>query len=96
MNKITISDQYSFEAKHESNSLRLVVFENGEELACRKVAFREFEQFLKKDTGHLFKGRLQLDKSGDDILVSVKNNKAGTIRAADLAQLINAQSFVVL
>jgi len=96
MDSVKLDGNLSLGMEAYTRGLCLMVFDRDEIWVCHKVRVKVLKDFLRSDEGHLFKGRLQLDKLGDDILVSVKNNKAGTISAADLTQLINAQSAVVL
>jgi hypothetical protein len=96
MDNLRLDGQLSLGIETYASGLRLMVFDHDEIWVCHKVRVKILKDFIKTDTGHLFKGRLQLDKSGDDILVSVKSNKAGIIRAADLEELMNAQLAIAL
>ena len=88
MDVIKLNDQVSFGIKQENKRLRLVVFEGGAELVCRKTSRTELVEFIRAETGHLFKGRLQLDNSGGYICVLVKGLQAGIVKTNQVAALL--------
>jgi len=79
MNMLKINDQYSFMIERYDKRLRLIVMDGVDEWVCRKVNPTELSAFLSNNDAHLFKGRLQLDKVGNDIIVNVKGNELGLI-----------------
>lgn len=86
---LKINGRYSFAVERYDKRLRLMVLDGINELVCRKVTKKELTAFLNNDEGHLFKGRLQLDKVGNDIVVNVKGNELGLINSQALLQSSN-------
>jgi hypothetical protein len=68
---------------------RLIVYNQGVENVCRKERTKTLRDFLQSDEGHLFKGRLQLQKSAGEINVLVKGELAGSIRNEEFVELVN-------
>ena len=89
MNTIPLTGQLSFAVDQEEKRVRLIVFNGDNELACHKAGHSELKRFIQADTGHLFKGRLQLDKKNDHIFINVKGSTAGIISITDFERLIN-------
>jgi hypothetical protein len=54
-----------------------------------KPVIPNLKRFIRTDAGHLFKGRLQLDKKNDHIVINVKGSTAGIISLTDFERLIN-------
>jgi hypothetical protein len=96
MSNLKLDGQLSLGVESHAHGLRLIVFDQDKAWVCHKVNLKVLKDFLEVEEAHLFKGRLQMDKSGNDILVSVKCNKAGIIPATDLEELINSQLSVAL
>ena len=88
MSHIKLGDRLTISIEKE-NRLRLIVFDGSEELVCRKVNPSELKKFIQAENGHLFKGRLQLDKKDDNIFVSIKGAKTGVIALPEFEDLIN-------
>ncbi|MGN6640317.1 MAG: hypothetical protein ACTHJ8_15515 [Mucilaginibacter sp.] len=72
MSNLKLDDQLSLGIESYMGGLRLMVFDQDEVWVCHKVRVKVLKDFLKMEKGHLFKGRLQLDKSGDDVLIHKK------------------------
>jgi hypothetical protein len=89
MNRINLGHQLSFSIEPEVQRLRLIVSDDGEELVCHEVDRNQLEKFAHATEGHLFKGRLQLDKKGGDVLISVKGDTVGIIALSDFERLVN-------
>jgi hypothetical protein len=89
MDRINIGDQFSFLVEQEERRLRLIVFNGDEELVCHKADRAKIQRFIMADKSHLFKGRLQLDKTGDHIRISVKGKTAGIISLSKFEKLVN-------
>jgi len=79
-----LKDHYTFAIERYENRVRLIVLDGGKEWVCRKVTPKEFTDFLHNNEVHLFKGCLQLDKAGSDVMVSVKGDNIGLISAQAL------------
>ena len=90
MHRINLNDQLSFTIEQGEKRLRLIVLNGDEELVCHKATQAELQQFIKADKSHLFKGRLQLDKTGAHIGISVKNKTAGAIHLKEFQNLIDS------
>lgn len=80
MNIVKLSEDYSLAIEVEGKRLRLIVFEDEEELVCRKTTAKELNQFLSGTENILFKGRLQLRKNAGQILIQVRGEVIGLIR----------------
>ncbi len=89
MKKYTLTNTLEFAIEAEKSKVRLIVLESGEELVCRKERVNELHRFIELDSGTIFKGRLQLQKQKDDILISVKGGIAGSIPANDFKKLLD-------
>ncbi|OCX51470.1 hypothetical protein BEL04_15700 [Mucilaginibacter sp. PPCGB 2223] len=89
MPTLPLTNNYTFAIEPiTARRMRLVVYQNGKELVCRKENLKQLNEFLNVDEARAFKGRLQLLKHGDDIAVEVKGEPVGNISKADLlAQL---------
>jgi hypothetical protein len=89
MHIIPLTGLLSFAVEQEEKGLRLIVFKGDDELVCHKANHSELIRFIKADTGHLFKGRLQLDKKNDYVIINVKGSTAGIISLTDFNRQIN-------
>lgn len=89
MHIINLNDQLSFAIATEEKRLRLIVFNGDEELVCHKADRTAIKQFILTEKTHLFKGRLQLDKTGNHIRVNVKGKTAGIIGLTEFERLIS-------
>ncbi|HEY9004319.1 MAG TPA: hypothetical protein VIM89_23385 [Mucilaginibacter sp.] len=89
MNRIKLDDKLSFFIEQEEKRLRLIVFNNNEELVCHKANPIDLKRFIESEEGHLFKGRLQLDKKDGSIFLSVKGDTIGAIDLPEFERLIN-------
>ena len=85
MPTLPLTNNYTFAIEPITNRrVRLIVYQNDEELVCRKENLKQLNEFLSTDEARAFKGRLQLLKHGDDIAVEVKGELVGNIIKADL------------
>lgn len=65
-------------------NLRLVVYDAGVEKVCRKTTHKSLFEFIQTGENHLFKGRLQLFKNHNVIVIEVKGDVVGEITADTL------------
>jgi hypothetical protein len=79
MIKLTLQDEQSFGIGKLDKKVRLIVYRDGVENVCRMESAKKLEKFVQSGEGHLFKGRLQLYRQGDEIGVIVKGKIAGTV-----------------
>ncbi|MFC0513727.1 hypothetical protein ACFFGT_05935 [Mucilaginibacter angelicae] len=91
MQKVSFPEPLSFGLERYDKRLRLIIFNGTEEWVCHKVSVKDAKAFLEQETAHLFKGRLQLDKKGGLILVSVKGNDVGMISSSDFSRLMSKE-----
>lgn len=88
---LKINNDLSLAVEAENKKLRLIIFSNGEELVCHKTTTGQLMNFFNSDADQLFKGRLQLLKNNDTILVKVKGNIEGMIRGEELNKMIGVE-----
>jgi hypothetical protein len=88
MQTLKINDLFSIGVESENKKLRLIIFSNGDEYICHKTTSGELTRFFNSDTEQLFRGRLQLLKNNDNILVKIKDNIEGAVSSKDLNNLI--------
>jgi hypothetical protein len=62
-------------------AVQLMILKNDREFVCRKERISCLKNFLEQPEGHLFKGRLQLDKYMNRVTVIVKGEPIGTTDA---------------
>lgn len=70
--------------KLRPSRVRLIVKQMGKELVCRKEGINQLLEFLYSKDEHLFKGRLQISKTNDQISIWVKEQNVGSIDAKAL------------
>lgn len=87
MTTLMLDQQYSLTKEENNGQLRLIVMKNGAEHVCRKEKLNVLHDLLTNG-GHLFKGRLQLIRSNNDIEVIVKNEKIGNVSVAAFEQFL--------
>jgi hypothetical protein len=88
MAQIKLNTQLLLGVEIIAKPYRLIVFDGANELVCHKVTPSALNRFIQSQTAHLFKGRLQFDKAGDDITVKVNGNDVGVINLKDFVHLI--------
>lgn len=69
--------------------LRLVISDGATELACRKETPGALKRFLASAETHLFKGRLQLRKDKEAVILVLKGEDIGAIGVAELKRVIS-------
>lgn len=89
MQRIILNEKLSFFFEPSDKKIRLVVTTADEELVCRKETLKKLHYFLAEEHAHLFKGRLQLFKSGDEIAIQVKNEIIVKIPVEKFRQALN-------
>ena len=77
--EIPLRQDYNLVLERSDKKIRLVIFHKGIEIGCRKEKLTDLQKFIAADDGILFKGRLQLNKKGNEILVIFKNQTLGNI-----------------
>lgn len=83
-----LTSSFSIRIESANQRLRLVVLKDDCEFICRKESLKNLKGFLSGDTDRLFKGRLQLHRSADEILVEAKKEVIGKINAEDFQRLL--------
>ena len=76
-----LNDNVILQIEPSGKKLRLVIVKCYAELACRMETATNIKRFLASTETQLFKGRLQLHKNGEAILVKVKSEECGVINA---------------
>ena len=77
MASINLSEGLILAAETDDKRIRLIVYKNDAELVCRKTSLKEIDQFLVGVEPSLFKGRLQLLKDHDRVLIKMKADIVG-------------------
>jgi hypothetical protein len=83
MTMFKLDDELSFAIERCEKRARLIVYKNGVENVCRKETFGNLKRFVESNRGHIFKGRLQLNKNGESVGVEVKGKLIGIIKAEE-------------
>ncbi len=79
MAELLLDDDITLETEMEDGKLRLIIVKGNEEWVCHKTTLKEINQFLAGEEHSLFKGRLQLIKDQDNILIKVKDEIVGVV-----------------
>ncbi len=77
MQLLNLDTDFNLGAEPDNKKIRLVIYKKDQELVCRKTTLPEIKRFLDRTEEKLFKGRLQLLKDHDHILIKAKNEIAG-------------------
>jgi len=77
MQLLDFDTDFSLGAELNDKKIRLIVYKKDQELVCRKTTMNQIKRFLDDAEEKLFKGRLQLLKDQDHILIKAKNEIAG-------------------
>lgn len=77
MSSIALSPAYTLSLEPYEGGIRLVVYRNGAECVCRKERPGKLRKFLKMHEARAFRGRLQLFKQEEHIVVTVKGRAVG-------------------
>jgi hypothetical protein len=96
MEIIKLNGLYSLSVETENKRLMLIIFNGDEELVCHKTGVSELKRFLQQSEAHLFKGRLQLDKTNGNVTILIRAVTIGVIPEVELASLMNNQALVIL
>lgn len=81
MTRLKLNNEFAMAVERYDKRARLIVYKNGAEDVCRKESFRNLERFILSDSGHAFKGRLQLQKTCEGVEVLVKGETLGSMAA---------------
>jgi len=71
--------------KEKPGRVRLIVKQLGKELVCRKESINPLLDFVYGGDAHLFKGRLQIQKTKNAISIYMNGDIIGTIEARVMA-----------
>jgi hypothetical protein len=72
----------------DGKNLRLIISDGVSELACRKETPGNLKRFLGSAETSLFKGRLQLRKNNEALVVVLKGEDIGVIGAEELEKAL--------
>ncbi|GGH05533.1 hypothetical protein [Pedobacter zeae] len=89
MEHILLENDLSLSFEKLPHTVRLILSKNNEEWACRKEKLIKLLTFIDIDQAHVFKGRLQLIKSDDNISIQVKNKHICSVTAEKFKQALN-------
>ncbi|RWY57212.1 hypothetical protein [Mucilaginibacter gilvus] len=71
-----------------NKKFRLVLIDGTQELACRKETRTNLKRFITSTESQLFKGRLQLYKNDDAIIIKLKGEDVGAITLSELEKAL--------
>lgn len=83
-----LSSNMWFLVQPSGKKLRLVISNGTAELACRKESPGALKRFLASAETRLFKGRLQLRKDKEVVILVLKGEDIGVIGVEELAMAI--------
>ena len=84
MKQLALTDTLSFRLENDNKKLRLIIADGDKELACRKETLSNLRCFIQSNQSSLFKGRLQLYRQDNTIIITLKGQPAGAVSIADL------------
>ena len=96
MTPLKLNEAYSLAIEPSQKKVRLVVYKNGVENVCRRDTIVHLEHFILSDEERIFKGRLQLCKSGDSLNVEVKGDTIGTLKFNDFINFLEQAKTVYI
>jgi hypothetical protein len=79
MTAIPLNGEYSLAIVHVIRGIELIVLKDGIKQACRTERRKVLETFLLEEEVHIFKGRVQLYKSGFEIFIQLKGEIVGSV-----------------
>jgi hypothetical protein len=88
INKYLLDHMTEFSIEPDNKRVRLVIYQNGEEWVCRMENVSRIKEFLALQETRLFKGRLQLNKTNQQITIEVKGNFIGRINVDDFSEML--------
>jgi hypothetical protein len=94
MQIIQLNNNFSLSAEAENKKLRLIILNKGEEYVCHKTTAGELLEFLAGGDNQLFKGRLQLLKNNNSILIKVKGKIEGAVNEEELKKIMGEAQLV--
>jgi hypothetical protein len=89
VNSIKLNGHLFLTIEPDNKRLRLIVSDGEVELVCHKTTLPELKRSLQQTDEHLFKGRLQLNKSGDEIVVILKGEAAGRVSSSEFGRFVD-------
>lgn len=88
MKYIDLREGHTLQIRWVDKKVRLTVMLGDEALACRQERAKVLLDFLEAREGHLFKGRVQLYKADEEVLIELKGAHMGTLTATSLKRAI--------
>ncbi|TFF35089.1 hypothetical protein [Mucilaginibacter psychrotolerans] len=83
-----LSGNMWFLVQPSGKQLRLIISDGTAELACRKESPGALKRFLASAETRLFKGRLQLRKDKETVIVVLKGEDVGVIAMEELDKVL--------
>ncbi|MBK7958401.1 MAG: hypothetical protein IPK03_09960 [Bacteroidetes bacterium] len=87
---LEMDERHTLKVHKDTGKARLTLTADGIDLACKKESKKRLLEYLKPIEAHLFKGRLQLIISMQDVFIQYKENIKGRVNKADLIQAIES------
>jgi len=88
MTQLKLEHGFSFAVEQFEKRVHLIVYKDGVENVCRRESFKNLERFILSDDEKLFKGRLRLYKNSKAIVIEVKGEIAGKMKAEDFTDYL--------
>ena len=89
MIKLTLNNNFSLLFEKHNKKIKLIITDGYTALACRKETLANLRRFLQPDQSSLFKGRLQLHKQDEIIVVTLKGHPMGQVTFDDLQKTVS-------
>ena len=88
--EVALGEAYSLKFFGCDQGIHLVLERDGQPYVCRKSRLGEIRKMTGKETDHLFKGRLQLQLSGQSIEVIASKQSVGAFPVGVLQEAVHA------
>ncbi len=87
---LEMDEMHTLKVHKDEGKARLTLTRDGLDLACKKESKKRLLEYLKPIEAHLFKGRLQLILSLQDVFIQYKDQIKGRVSKADLIYAIES------
>lgn len=88
MTLLKLDHGFSFAIEHYEKRVRLIIYKDGVENVCRRESFKNLERFIWSNEESIFKGRLQLRRNSEGIVLVVKGKIVGKMTTEEFASYL--------